>query len=47
MTTSFTRAAKIHSVQKGMIQLVTTGTDFPLGQTIPGETEFDFKGANT
>lgn len=47
MTTSFTRAAKIHSVQKGMIQLVTTGTDFSLGQAIPGETEFSFEEANT
>lgn len=47
MTTSFTRAAKIYSVQTGMRQLVTTGTDFPLGQAIPGETGFGFEEANT
>lgn len=47
MTTSFTSAAKIYSVQRGMRQLVTTGADFSLGQAILGETELDFKGADT
>lgn len=47
MTTSFTSAAKIYSIQRGMRQLVTTGADFSLGQAILGETEFYFEGANT
>ncbi|MBL7234169.1 hypothetical protein [Komagataeibacter oboediens] len=47
MTTSFTRAAKIYSVQREICQLVTTGADFSLDQAILGETEFDFKGADT
>lgn len=47
MTTSFTSAAKIYSVQREMCQLVTTEADFPLGQAIPGETEFGFEEANT
>ncbi|GCD51395.1 hypothetical protein [Acetobacter pasteurianus] len=47
MTTSFTSATKIYSIQRGMRQLVTTGTDFSLDQAILGETEFDFQRANT
>lgn len=46
MTTSFTSVAKIHSIQRAMRQLVTTGTDFSLGQAILGETKFNFKGAD-
>lgn len=47
MTTSFTSATESHAIQKGMCQLVTTGADFSLGQAILGETELDFKGADT
>ena len=47
MSTSFTSVSKIYSIQRDMLHLMTTGTDFSLGQAILGDTELDFKGADT